>query len=155
MHINRGKQVFISKIYFPHNFDLFKNINFPQFLPIFRSKFTQKAQNYFFLWKKFWNWKNEENKIIPKSNFTICDVINFKLELIWHRYQFFLIFLIFNFFKFLPKYFRMGIPCMSDNTFMIFTWPKLNRAVLIKPWKPVDIVFRYIVFWHLLLILLI
>ena len=40
--------------------------------------------------------------MILKSNFTICDVINFRLELIWHRYHNFLIFLIFNFFKFLP-----------------------------------------------------
>ena len=40
--------------------------------------------------------------MILKSNFTICDVIIFRLELIWQKYHIFLIFLIFNFFKFLP-----------------------------------------------------
>ena len=46
-HINRGRQVFISKIYFHHLFDLIKNWIFPHFLPIFRAKFVQKAQNIF------------------------------------------------------------------------------------------------------------
>ena len=44
--------------------------------------------------------------MILKSNFTICDVINFRLELIWHRYHIFLIFLVFNFFKFLTHSYR-------------------------------------------------
>ena len=52
-HINRGRQVFISKIYFLHNFNLFKNMIFPQFLPIFRAKFAQKTQNNFSHKKKF------------------------------------------------------------------------------------------------------
>ena len=48
-HINRETQVFIEKMYFHHNFDLFKNKLFPQFLLIFCAKFTQKAQNIFLI----------------------------------------------------------------------------------------------------------
>ena len=52
--------------------------------------------------------------MILKSNFTICDVINFRLELFWHRYHNFLIFLIFNFFKFLPISYH---PCRAAIIF--------------------------------------
>ena len=53
--------------------------------------------------------------MILKSNFTICDVINFRLELIWQRYHIFLIFLIFNFFKFLPKENSSGSKVKNSN----------------------------------------
>ena len=62
--------------------------------------------------------------MILKSNFTFCDVINFRLELIWQKYHIFLIFFIFNFVKFLP---------MSGTFFIIMdkemkNWSDIKRC---------------------------
>ena len=47
----------------------------------------QKSQNSFFLKNEFRNGKNQEEKITQKSNFTLCDKLNLRSELIWHLYH--------------------------------------------------------------------
>ena len=57
----------------------------------------------FIFLKIYRNWKSEENKTSPASNFTKCGVKNSKLKIIWQRYHKIWLFLIFHFLRFLPN----------------------------------------------------
>ena len=69
---------------------------------------------------KFRNKKIQENKIIPKSNFTSCNKLDLRSEGIWHVCHKIKIFLIFNFVQiFAHFYFNL---LSSNGVFHLTLW---------------------------------